>query len=168
MAAEACSSDTIADPFAMNILEILRPECVKVPLVSTEKRAAIDELIDVLGRDSRVSDVEALRAAVWERECQRSTGIGEGLAIPHGKCAGVRDLAMAVGRPAQPLAFDAIDKKPVKLLILLVSPVDKISMHIQALGRVSRLLSDPGLREATYAAPDAAALYDLFRKAEGG
>ena len=152
----------------MNILEILRPECVKVPLTSTEKRGAIDELVNVLANDSRITDVAALRAAVWERECQRSTGIGEGLAIPHGKCAAVKELAMAVGRPLEPIPFDAIDKKPVRLLILLVSPVDKISVHIQALGRVSRLLSDPGLREAAYTAKDAASLYELFRKAEGG
>ncbi|MBX3354645.1 MAG: PTS sugar transporter subunit IIA [Phycisphaeraceae bacterium] len=152
----------------MNILEILRPESVKVPLVSADKRGAIDELVDLLAGDNRVSDLAALKAAVWERECQRSTGIGEGLAIPHGKCAAVKDLAMVVGRPASPIPFDAIDKKPVRLLILLVSPVDKISLHIQALGRVSRLLSDPGLREATYGASDAASLYELFRKAEGG
>lgn len=152
----------------MNILEILRPECVKVPLLSPEKRGAIEELVDVLAGDGRVTDLAALKAAVWERECQRSTGIGEGLAIPHGKSEAVKDLAMAVGRPAQPIPFDAIDKKPVRLLILLVSPLDRISLHIQALGRVSRLLSDPALREAAYAAPDAASLYDIFRRAEGG
>lgn len=152
----------------MNILEILRPECVKVPIVSVEKRGAIDELVDLLAHDPRITDTAALKAAVWERECQRSTGIGEGLAIPHGKCAAVKELAMAVGRPALPLSFDAIDKKPVRLLVLLVSPMDKISLHIQALGRVSRLLSDPALREAAYAAPDAATLFEIFRKAEGG
>jgi len=152
----------------MNILEILRPECVKVPLTSTEKHAIIDELVDVLAHDDRIADSAALKTAVWERESQRSTGIGEGLAIPHGKCAAVTELAMVVGRPSEPIEFDAIDKKPVRLLILLVSPVDKISLHIQALGRVSRLLSDPALREAAYSAPDAASLFELFRKAEGG
>jgi len=152
----------------MNVLEILRPECAKVPLAATDKHAAIDELVELLASDGRLTDTAAVKAAVWERECQRSTGIGEGLAIPHGKCAAVRELAMAVGRPAAPMPFDAIDKKPVRLIVLLVSPVDQISMHIQALGRVSRLLSDPALRERTYEAPDAAALYEIFRKAEGG
>lgn len=152
----------------MNILEILRPQCVKVPLGSTEKRGAIEELVDLLAADGRISDAAAVKTAVWERESQRSTGIGEGLAIPHGKSTAVRELAMAVGRPAAPIDFDAIDKKQVRLLVLLVSPIDKISMHIQALGRVSRLLSDPALRERIYAAPDAASLYELFRKAEGG
>lgn len=152
----------------MNVLEILRPESVKVPLRATDKHAAIDELVDLLSGDGRISDPDAVKRAVWERECQRSTGIGEGLAIPHGKCSAVRQLAMAVGRPAAPMPFDAIDKKPVRLLILMVSPVDQISQHIQALGRVSRLLSDPALRERTYEAPDAAALYEIFRKAEGG
>lgn len=152
----------------MNILEILRPQCVKVPLVAADKHGAIDELVDLLALDGRISDAAAVKTAVWERECQRSTGIGEGLAIPHGKCTAVRELAMAVGRPAVPIPFDAIDKKPVRLLVLLVSPIDRISSHIQALGRVSRLLSDPALRERAYATPDNAALYELFRKAEGG
>ncbi|MBM4112266.1 MAG: PTS sugar transporter subunit IIA [Phycisphaerae bacterium] len=152
----------------MNILEILRPQCIRVPLASPDKQGAIDELVDLLATDGRIADADAVKKAVWERETQRSTGIGEGLAIPHGKCAAVRELAMAVGRPTAPINFDAIDKKPVRLLVLLVSPVDKISMHIQALGRVSRLLSDPALRERAYAAPDAASLYEIFRKAEGG
>ncbi len=152
----------------MNILEILRPQSVKVPLTSSEKHGAIDELVDLLAGDGRVTDAAAVKAAVWERECQRSTGIGEGLAIPHGKCAAVKELSMAVGRPSAPIPFEAIDKKPVRLLVLLVSPVDRISLHIQALGRVSRLLSDPAMRERAYEAPDAASLYELFRKAEGG
>lgn len=152
----------------MNILEILQPGCVKVPLTSSDKRGAIEELVDLLAATGQVTDAASVKQAVWERESQRSTGIGEGLAIPHGKCAAVKRLAMAVGMPREPLAFDAIDRKPVRLLVLLVSPTDQIPMHIQALGRVSRLMSNPALRETSYAAPDAAALYEIFRKAEGG
>ncbi|MFO0893782.1 MAG: PTS sugar transporter subunit IIA [Phycisphaerales bacterium] len=152
----------------MNILEILQPGCVKVPLTSSDKRGAIEELVDLLAATGQVTDAASVKQAVWERESQRSTGIGEGLAIPHGKCAAVKRLAMAVGMPREPLAFDAIDRKPVRLLVLLVSPTDQIPMHIQALGRVSRIMSNPALRETSYAAPDAAALYEIFRKAEGG
>jgi len=150
----------------MKCLDVLKPDCVKVPLLATEKRAAIDELVDVLAAAGAVSNAAELKAAVWQRETQRSTGIGEGLAIPHGKGAAVTRLAMAVGIPAQPIEYDSIDHKPVRLIVMLVSPPDKVTEHVQALGRLSRLMSDVQFREKTYAARTAAELFDIFRKAE--
>jgi mannitol/fructose-specific phosphotransferase system IIA component (Ntr-type) len=113
-----------------------------------------------------VGDAAELKAAVWARESQRSTGIGEGLAIPHGKGAAVKRLAMAIGMPTQPIEYDSIDRKPVKLIVMLVSPPDKVTEHVQALGRLSRLMTDPVFREKTYAARSAQELFELFRKAE--
>ena len=150
----------------MNILDILSPDCVKVPLDSSEKKAVIHELVDLLGRAGGISDTDALKEAVWEREQQRTTGIGEGLAIPHGKSRCSSRIVMAIGRPAEPIEFSAVDKKPVKLIVLLASPPDKTADHIQALGKISRLMADPGFREEAYAAPSAEALYELFEKAE--
>lgn len=150
----------------MNVLDVLKPDCVKVPLAATDKRAAIDELVDVLAAAGAVRDAAELKAAVWQREQQRSTGIGEGLAIPHGKGAAVTRLAMAVGMPAQPIEYDSIDRKPVRLIVMLVSPPDKVTEHVQALGRLSRLMTDAAFREKTYAARSAAEMYELFHKAE--
>jgi len=150
----------------MKILDILSPHAVKVPLVATSKRDAIDELVDSLAAAGLVGDPAALKRVVWERETQRSTGIGEGLAIPHGKCPSMRQLVMAVGRPASPIDFGAIDRKPVRLIVLLASPPDRTSDHIQALGRVSRMMTSAAFREATYAATSAAELYGLFEQAE--
>lgn len=150
----------------MNCLDVLKPDCVKVPLQATEKRAAIEELVDVLAAAGAVGDATELKAAVWQRETQRSTGIGEGLAIPHGKGAAVKRLAMAIGMPTQPIEYDSIDRKPVKLIVMLVSPPDKVTEHVQALGRLSRLMTDPIFREKTYAARSAEELFELFRKAE--
>lgn len=150
----------------MNVTDVLQTSCVKVPLAATDKRAAIDELVDLLASDGAVSDAAELKAAVWQRETQRSTGIGEGLAIPHGKGPAVKRLAMAIGMPAQPIEYDSIDHKPVKLIVMLVSPPDKVTEHVQALGRLSRLMTDANFRERTYAARSAAELYDLFHKAE--
>jgi mannitol/fructose-specific phosphotransferase system IIA component (Ntr-type) len=73
---------------------------------------------------------------------------------------------MAIGKPAQPLEFGSVDKKPVKLVILLASPPDRTADHIQALGRISRLMANAEFREKTYAAESADALYELFRNAE--
>jgi hypothetical protein len=68
--------------------------------------------------------------------------------------------------PTQPIEYDSIDRKPVKLIVMLVSPPDKVTEHVQALGRLSRLMTDPVFREKTYAARSAQELFELFRKAE--
>lgn len=151
----------------MKITDILLPQAVKVPLAGENKQRAIEELVDLLASSGQVEDPASLKRVVWEREMQRSTGIGEGLAIPHGKHPGAKKLVMAMGRPAQPIEFDAIDRKPVRLIVLLASPPERTSDHIQALGKISRLMTNVAFREATYSAPTPEALYELFRKAEG-
>ena len=150
----------------MRILDILSPSTVKVPLSATEKHPAIDELVDLLAANGLCPDPVSVKRAVWERESQRSTGIGEGLAIPHGKCGGTQGLVMAMGKPAQPIEFGSIDKKPVQLVILLVSPPEKKDEHIQALGKISKIMTSPEFRQRAYAAQTATELYGLFREAE--
>lgn len=150
----------------MNILDKLTPDAIKVPLDAADKRGAINELVDVLARNGEIGDAAELKRVVWEREQQRSTGIGEGLAIPHGKSDVSGDLLIAVGHPAAPIEFDAIDGKPVQLIVLLISPPDKTAEHIQALGKISRMMADPNTREAAYACATAEALYELFRQHE--
>lgn len=150
----------------MNILDILSPQAIKVPLQATEKKAAIDELIDTLETGGLITQGDALKKVVWEREQQRTTGIGEGLAIPHGKSNASKGLVIAIGRPNEPIDFGAIDNKPVRLIVLLASPPEKMSDHIQALGKISRLMADPKFRIAAYTAPTAEAMYALFQEAE--
>ncbi|MCA9296365.1 MAG: PTS sugar transporter subunit IIA, partial [Phycisphaerales bacterium] len=116
----------------MNILETLQLDTIKVPLQATDKQGAINELVDVLDSAGVITDADTLRKVVWEREVQRTTGIGEGLAIPHGKCNVSSRLVMAIGVPLQPIEFGSVDKKPVRLIVLLSSPPDKTSDHIQA------------------------------------
>lgn len=151
----------------MNLLDILSPDSIKVPLSSTDRKAAISELVDQLAEAGLVDDTETLKQVVWEREQQqRSTGIGEGLAIPHGKAACAKNLIMAIGRPEKPIDFSAIDGMPVRLIVLLISPPEKTSDHIQALGKISRLMSDPCFRADAYSAETADELYGLFQAAE--
>jgi len=150
----------------MNLLDILGPDCVKVPLASTDKREIINELVDVLASVRKVTDPEALKEAVWTREKTRTTGIGHALAIPHGKSTGVPDLAMAIGKPAQPIDFQSIDNKPVRLVVLLASPVDRTSDHIQALARISRLMTVEEFRNRIYDASSAEEIYELLREQE--
>jgi len=150
----------------MRITDILALDSVKVPLAATEKHAIIDELVDLLASNGRCADADGVKRAVWERESQRSTGIGEGLAIPHGKCGGTQGLVLAMGKPAQPIEFGSIDKKPVQLVILLVSPPEKKDEHIQALGKISKIMTSADFRQRAYAANDATELFRLFREAD--
>ncbi|MEM8836050.1 MAG: PTS sugar transporter subunit IIA [Planctomycetota bacterium] len=150
----------------MNLLDILTQACVKVPLEASEKRGAIDELVDVLAADGRVADPGALKLAVWTRESTRTTGIGNALAIPHGKSEGVGDLAMAIGKPAEPMEFESIDKKPVRLIVLLASPLDRTSDHIQALARISRLMTIESFRERIYSADSSNEVFGLLQEQE--
>lgn len=137
-----------------------------MPLLAQEKRAAIEELVDLLADESLVNDPAALKEAVWTRETTRTTGIGHALAIPHGKCEGVPDLAMAIGKPASPLDFQSIDNAPVKLIVLLASPMDRTSDHIQALARISRLMTVEEFRNRVYAAESADEIYSLLHQQE--
>ncbi len=151
----------------MNLHEILHPECVKVPLVETRKSAAIEELVDVLAGHYDLPDVGAVKTAVLEREKIRTTGIGQRLAIPHCKTGLCGDrLLVAIGKPAKPIDFESIDKKPVELIILLASPPDRTSDHIQVLASVSRLMLQDDFRAAALAATAPGELYDLFGQAQ--
>ncbi len=147
----------------MNLLEILSPECVRVPLQAAEKQAAIEELVELLAAAGKVDNPKSLKDAVWTREQTRTTGIGHGLAIPHGKCSTMGELALAIGKPAQPMEFEAIDGQPVRLIVLLASPPDRTSDHIQALAQISRLVSMEAFRQQIYAAQSPEEIVELLR-----
>lgn len=147
----------------MNLMDILEPDCIIAPLATSEKQDVINELIDKLGELGRVGDLDSLKEAVWSREQTRTTGIGHGLAIPHGKCSSLKQQALAIGKPAQPIDFEAIDTQPVQLVVLLASPPDKTKDHIEALAHISRMMNDSAFRADIYAANSAEEIYELIR-----
>jgi mannitol/fructose-specific phosphotransferase system IIA component (Ntr-type) len=149
----------------MDLLNLINESTIKVPLSAGTRQTAIAELVDVLAEAGCISNAEDIKDAVWERELQRTTGIGEGLAIPHGRSNDVDGLVLAMGIPATPIDFASSDKRPVELVILLISPVDHTADHIQALGRISRLMVDRAFREAAFAATSAAELHTHFQGA---
>lgn len=152
---------------ALSILDILSKDSIKVPFDVDDKTSAIDGLIELLGEQGHIDDVDEVKHVVWERENQRSTGIGEGIAIPHGKSDKINKLVLAIGIPTNPIEFGSIDGKPVKLLALLISPTDRIAEHIQALGRISRLMSSEEFRESACTATSAEELYEKIRAIQG-
>ncbi|HQY89027.1 MAG TPA: PTS sugar transporter subunit IIA, partial [Tepidisphaeraceae bacterium] len=124
----------------MLLTDILKLQNVKVPLTAVTKADAIRELVDLLALNTELTSPQKVLDSVMERESTRTTGIGYGLAIPHGKSLGVDHLTMAIGRCAQPIDFQAIDGKPVSIIWLLVSPPDKTGQHITTLAKISKLM----------------------------
>jgi fructose-specific phosphotransferase system IIA component len=150
----------------MRLTEILKPENIKVPLAATSKTDAIGELVNLLAENGQVTDAKKVLDAVLDREATRTTGIGNGLAIPHGKCTGTADLVMAIGKPATPIDFQSIDGRPVTLIWLLSSPPDKTGPHIHALARISRLMTIDKFRQALNQAKTAQEVYDTIVQQE--
>jgi mannitol/fructose-specific phosphotransferase system IIA component (Ntr-type) len=132
--------------------ELLTAERVRVPLESLSKDALLRELVELAAAGRDPSVVDAILTSVREREQVLSTGIGSGVAIPHGKTPLVDQLVMAAGVCRAPVDFDALDGEPVELCFLLVGPESAAGAHIKALSRISRLLRRDTLRAALRAA----------------
>jgi fructose-specific phosphotransferase system IIA component len=152
----------------MILTQILQPTCVKAPLEGKDKDSVITELVDLLAENNLLVDRDVVLEAVFAREQTRSTGIGSGIAIPHGKCNGVDELVMAVGIAAKPINFDSIDQKPVSIVILLASPADRTGPHIQALARISRLMLDDEFKTKLENATSPEEVYQLISIKESG
>jgi mannitol/fructose-specific phosphotransferase system IIA component (Ntr-type) len=151
----------------MRLSEILKPQNIKVPLEAKTKSEAIGELVNLLAANGELINPKQVLDSVLDRESTRTTGIGNGLAIPHGKCDGTSHLSMAIGRPATPIDFQAIDGRPVTLIWLLTSPRDQTGPHIHALARISRLMTIEKFRAAIAQAKTAQELYDAIIQQEG-
>lgn len=150
----------------LHLSDIINHDCIKIPLKSDSKQGIIEELINLLACQGYIEDkVQALKA-VLEREHTRTTGIGNAFAIPHGKTSAARDLVIAIGVCEKPVNFESIDGKPVKLVVMLLSPPEMTGPHIQALARVSRLMSFESMRRKFMQAKSAAEMIELIQKAE--
>lgn len=128
----------------MRLLEILDPAVVKVRMESADKEESFEELIDLLVRAGRLSDREAALGAIEKREELRSTGIGKGVAIPHGKDESIKQITAAAGTSAEGIEFDAIDGKPVHLVFLVLAEVNNPGPHLQTLSEIATCLNEPG------------------------
>jgi fructose-specific phosphotransferase system IIA component len=146
----------------MILTQILQPDCIKVPVESRGKEAAITELVDLLNTNGLLLDRDTALDAVITRERLQSTGTGSAIAIPHGKCNAVKELVMAIGIAHEPIEFESIDGKPVTIIFLLVSPMDQTGPHIQALAQISRLMLNEGFRQQLEKVICADEVYELL------
>lgn len=141
----------------MLLSELLTAARVKVPLGSRTKGEVLRELVQLVAAENSGADAEAILASVLEREDVLSTGIGGGIAIPHGKTPQVSRLTLVAGVAKEGIDFDALDGQPVQLFFLLVGPESASGAHVKALSRISRLLRREDLRArlAQASSPDA-------------
>jgi fructose-specific phosphotransferase system IIA component len=150
----------------MELSKLLTPDRICVPVEGADKETVITNLIDLLDRCKALTDRKAALEAVLKREQERTTGIGYGLAIPHGKSDGCQKLVIAAGKPAEPIDFQSLDGRPVGFVVLLVSPPDQTGPHIQALAKISRLMNLEEFRKAVDQADTAEALHAAIQRCE--
>ena len=150
----------------MTLLDILSPRSVLVGLQGETKEEIIEELVDSLESGAVVTDREKVLQAVVEREKIMSTGIGDGIAIPHGKSDAVTRLAAALGIHKRGVDFEALDGEPAYVFFLLVSPANVSGPHIKALARISRLLKNDDFKKRLISAADAAEIMRLIEAEE--
>ncbi len=150
----------------MKLTEILTKDCICVPLDAQDKTQAITELVHLLAEKGRISQRDVVLRAVLDREATRSTAVGHGLAVPHGKCAGSPKLVMAVGKPSQPIDFGGKDGEPVNLIVLVCSPLDQTGPHIQALARIARMILIEKFRLAIAHAQNSEDVYQAISRFE--
>jgi nitrogen PTS system EIIA component len=131
----------------MNMKEALRESCVIADLKGNTKAEVLTELVSSFEQNGLISDVKKAVDVVLEREKLGSTGIGDGIAIPHGKMKGIDGILCAFGRSKGGVDFDAVDGKPVHIVFLLLAPEDSAGLHIQMLSRISRILRDHAFRK---------------------
>ena len=146
--------------------QILDPACVELELKAHRKEEALQEMVDLLVRAGKIRDPAALLEALKAREKMVSTGIGEGIALPHCASPELSAAAFAVARKREGLDFEALDGRPVRLLFLLVGPQGRPTAQLRLLSRLARLLRDPGFPEALLAAGSSAEVLELLRRAE--
>ena len=146
----------------MKLSDILRPECIISDLRAHDKKGALEELSGVITDQEPSLNKGYLLQVLLERERLGSTGIGEGIALPHGKVNRLNRLLVSFGRSLEGLNFDSIDDQPAYLFFLLVAPENSAGAHLQALAKISRFLKDSSFRQRLMDAKSTAEIYRII------
>jgi len=143
----------------MQITDMFKKEYIIEALKAKSKRAVLSELSEIFTRDHAGIQSEAMIEVLLEREKLGSTGIGDGIAIPHGKLKGLDSLVISFGRSREGIDFDSIDGRPAHIFFLLMAPESSTGQHLKALAKISRMLKDPEFRNDLLSAKNAEELY---------
>ncbi|NWG29037.1 MAG: PTS sugar transporter subunit IIA [Ignavibacteriaceae bacterium] len=150
----------------MKVHELLNIKYILTEFKSEHKDDVINELVDLLKGDERVTDLEEVRKCVFEREEKMSTGVGKGFAIPHGKTNYVTDILAAFGKSKTPIEYNSLDGEPVHLLFLLIGKENLVAKHIKLLSRISRLMNNEEFRKKLIEAESKESILKIFEEEE--
>jgi len=150
----------------MKISDILNESLVVTALSGTTKEEIIDSMIDLVATSPKVLDKDKVRDAIFEREKIMSTGVGNGFAIPHGKTDAVSDIVAAFAVTAEPIDYQSLDEKPVRLVFLLVGKDNMVGPHIKLLSRISRLMNKEEFRKRLMNLKSPKDVIETFRQEE--
>ncbi|MBD1401636.1 PTS sugar transporter subunit IIA [Pelobacter sp. M08fum] len=146
----------------MKISELLNPQAIISELSATDKKEVLAELTDTLVALVPELDRNRVLEVLHEREKLGSTGIGDGVAIPHGKIAKLGELQLVFARSTKGVDFESMDGQLAQLFFLLIAPEGAVGVHLKTLARISKLLKDVNIRKQLLAAKDAAAIYQII------
>ncbi len=132
----------------ISILDYLPASCINIDLKSQTKKEVLKELVTLLSSNQKMKNPEKVLKTLQDREELGSTGIGQGVAIPHGKSDDCAEIQMAVGLSKKGIEFNALDGEPVHLFFLLIAPQNSTGTHLKILAKISRLLKDKFFRQA--------------------
>lgn len=149
----------------MKLLEVLQKEAIIADLKSTDKKGAIEELVAPAARISGVKP-ETLVNILLEREHLGSTGIGNGIGIPHGKLKGLETLVLGFGISRKGVDFESMDNRPTYLFFLLITPENSTGPHLKLLARISKILKELPFRERLLNASDRDEIFEIIREAD--
>lgn len=150
----------------MKILDFLNEKAITENLESVDKKGVIQELTDLLIKAGQLKPKmkDSVTKVLLNREALGSTGIGQGVAIPHGKCEYVKELVGAFGVSKQGIAFDSLDGEPAYIFFLLLAPMESSGPHLKALARISKLLKDKYFRDSLKNAESEKALLKIMKE----
>ena len=146
----------------MALIDIITSDVVKVPLVSKSKSDIINELIEILQKAGRITDIHVVYEAIMNRERKGSTGLENGIAVPHAKTDVVKSLTLSLGVAPQGIDFDAVDGNPSHLFFLLLAPPDQSGPHIEALSEIARVTRSKSFCNILMNAASAEEVVQLF------
>ena len=146
----------------MKISDYLNEEWVLSDLKGTDKPSVLRELSNVLVKPCQVASVEELLQVLLDREKLGSTGIGEGIAIPHGRLKKLKKFFVSFGRSVKGVDFDSIDQKPSHLFFLVIAPENSAVDNLKLLGRIVTLLKEPSFKKRLIEAPSQRELFQVI------
>ena len=150
----------------MNLASLLDASTIRVPLESTFKDEVIAELVELLVRAGKLNDRQRVLDALYERETKGSTGIGNGVAIPHARDSQLGGVVLAAGVSPEGIEFDAVDGEPVYLVFLLMAAPDRPELNVETLADIGNLVQMPGVYEKLTQAPDAGGFIEIIQEAQ--